>query len=331
MILIISQNYLEHSTDKVIDWIHHKEINFQRINGIDFYKKVNIEIGDNGAKLKLNNLDWDKVGAIWFRRWVAPQNSSEILLKKVHSEESDSLIRQLNKFIRDEFKVLTTYFFDWVPKNKVFDKIFDNEINKLKVLQKAAELGIKIPRTYIHNNKNDYEYIKNKFEELITKPISNGPAIDIGKKTYVAYTSKCDNIPDEVGEKFAPSLNQPLINKKYEIRSFFLKDRFYSMAIFSQADSQTELDFRKYNHIRPNRTIPYKLPEDVEYKLSCLADHFGLNSGSFDLIKTTENEYVFLEVNPGGQFGMVSYPCNYYLEEEIANELINLNNNNHVF
>jgi D-alanine-D-alanine ligase-like ATP-grasp enzyme len=46
-----------------------------------------------------------------------------------------------------------------------------------------------------------------------------------------------------------------------------------------------------------------------------------LNCGSIDMIVTPKNEYVFLEVNPVGQFGMVSYPCNYNLEKKIAEYL----------
>ena len=54
----------------------------------------------------------------------------------------------------------------------------------------------------------------------------------------------------------------------------------------------------------------------------------GLVMGSIDLIRSTEKEYVFLEVNPSGQFEMVSLPCNYHLEEKIANYLIRKKNKN---
>jgi glutathione synthase/RimK-type ligase-like ATP-grasp enzyme len=47
----------------------------------------------------------------------------------------------------------------------------------------------------------------------------------------------------------------------------------------------------------------------------------GLDSGSIDMIVSTEGKYIFLEVNPVGQFGMVSYPCNYYIERDIADYL----------
>ena len=39
------------------------------------------------------------------------------------------------------------------------------------------------------------------------------------------------------------------------------------MAIFSQLDEKTKYDFRNYNHGKPNRNIPYKLPEDIKEKV----------------------------------------------------------------
>ena len=49
-----------------------------------------------------------------------------------------------------------------------------------------------------------------------------------------------------------------------------------------------------------------------------------LETGSIDLIKSTNGEYYFLEINPNGQFGMTSYPCNYNLEEKVALKLIQI-------
>jgi hypothetical protein len=46
-----------------------------------------------------------------------------------------------------------------------------------------------------------------------------------------------------------------------------------------------------------------------------------LDTGSIDLICTSSGRIVFLEVNPVGQFGMVSKPCNYKLEHRLAEHL----------
>lgn len=72
-----------------------------------------------------------------------------------------------------------------------------------------------------------------------------------------------------------------------------------------------------------NRFVPYCLELSVEEKLISLMRYLGLNTGSIDFIATKENKIVFLEINPGGQFGgMVSKPCNYFLEKEVADYLL---------
>lgn len=95
------------------------------------------------------------------------------------------------------------------------------------------------------------------------------------------------------------------------------------MAICSTFDKQTKEDFRRYNDKYPNRVIPYKLPSTIEKKLHLFMQEMKLNCGSIDMILDNSGDYYFLEVNPVGQFGMISYPCNYYLEREIANFLLN--------
>ncbi|MNR06137.1 hypothetical protein D3C85_1222000 [compost metagenome] len=50
-----------------------------------------------------------------------------------------------------------------------------------------------------------------------------------------------------------------------------------------------------------------------------MLDAYGLNCASFDVIYSSDDaQYYFLDLNPVGQFGMVSTPCNYNLEKEIA-------------
>lgn len=47
-----------------------------------------------------------------------------------------------------------------------------------------------------------------------------------------------------------------------------------------------------------------------------------LNCGSVDMVLTKDNQYIFLEVNPIGQFSQVSIPANYLIEKEIAKYLL---------
>jgi glutathione synthase/RimK-type ligase-like ATP-grasp enzyme len=47
---------------------------------------------------------------------------------------------------------------------------------------------------------------------------------------------------------------------------------------------------------------PFSLPEQVEASLLRLMDSFEINFASLDMILTPEGEFVFLELNPNGQW-----------------------------
>jgi glutathione synthase/RimK-type ligase-like ATP-grasp enzyme len=140
---------------------------------------------------------------------------------------------------------------------------------------------------------------------------------------YFTYTEMLEpQMLQGVGERMAPSFFQRYVEKDFELRIFFLDDDFDAMAIFSQNDEQTKVDYRKYNMANPNRVIPYRLPDAIKSKLSLLASKLGLNTGSFDMIVDKQGEYYFLEVNPVGQFGAHSEDCNLTIERRIAERLL---------
>jgi glutathione synthase/RimK-type ligase-like ATP-grasp enzyme len=141
---------------------------------------------------------------------------------------------------------------------------------------------------------------------------------------YFTYTESLSSEDMEgYPEKISPSFIQSKIEKQYEVRVFYLDGRFFSWAIFSQSDTQTRTDYRKYNDQRPNRVVPYVLPETLQQQLIDLFRKIDLNTGSVDLMVDFQGTYYFLEINPTGQFGVLSRATNYQLEAEIARWLIN--------
>jgi ATP-GRASP peptide maturase of grasp-with-spasm system len=199
------------------------------------------------------------------------------------------------------------------------NSFFTRRLNKLAVIQLAIEQGLLTPTSYVLSNEN--QIIDLSDTKLITKSITDSPSIYLDGKQFVLYTNEIDFSKLESGRSFMYSLFQHKIEKKFEIRTFFLNGSFYSMAIFSQGDNKTSLDFRRYNRSFENRKVPFQLPEIIEEKLNGLFNALNLNCGSIDLIFTSNDEYLFLEINPVGQFGMVSFPCNYHLEKIIAEYL----------
>jgi ATP-GRASP peptide maturase of grasp-with-spasm system len=253
---------------------------------------------------------------VWNRRWLI----SEGLGFTKHYEQSSI---PLHHHLLSELKSLSNSLWSFFDDSEWIDKPALIEFSKLEILSKAQKIGINIPNTLVTNEKRHLKKFLIDQKRIIVKSISDSLQFSYRKKFFQMYTSEVlmEDI-DTFDDSFFPSFFQELLEKEYEIRTFFIGDKFYSMAIFSQNDEQTKIDFRNYNFQNFNRFVPYNLPLHITAKLRTLVTDIKLKSGSIDLVRTTKGEYVFLEINPVGQFGMVSKPCNYYLEKEVAKFII---------
>lgn len=57
------------------------------------------------------------------------------------------------------------------------------------------------------------------------------------------------------------------------------------------------------------------LPDEVTYRMQALMAELGLVYGAIDLILTPDGEYVFLEVNPTGEWGMLERDLGYPISD----------------
>jgi ATP-GRASP peptide maturase of grasp-with-spasm system len=229
----------------------------------------------------------------------------------------DKLSNELiNRFLNTEKSVAIKFLLSLLEhyvQNRI-SGFFAPNVNKLFQLQIAKKVGLCIPDSYILS-ENHLEY-----GNFITKSLDN--VFDFVKDKYsiINYTNK---INDSDLEKIkTQSFVQKCIDKKFEVRVFYLHGITYSMGIFSQRNEKTEIDFRHYDEDFPNRNPPIKLPKKLDKKIKNFMTTLNLECGSLDFIYNVAGEFVFLEVNPIGQFGMTSSPCNYYLERIIAKHLL---------
>lgn len=306
----------DRTTDDVIQWLHYLGFgeNIKCFFNDYLIQDLNLELSNETTQLKINGHDISK-GTYWYRRGMF-RFSNENKFWDLGQKNYDYNINPLLKFINRGFV------------NDSINSFSDNHLLKLDMLHFCRDLDIKFPSTLItDNSQNLKDFVLNK-EKIISKPIQN-PFFNIDykyKKIHFSGSTQLLNADDVLklkNYKFSPSFFQEYIEKTFEIRTFYLGGRFFSMAIFSQQNDKTKIDYRNYDYVNPNRTIPYSLPKKYEHKLHKLMKLLGLNCGSFDLIYTPKEEYYFLEVNPIGQFQWLSSSCNYKLEKLIAENLIN--------
>lgn len=295
------------STSDVIEWIlYFKECCF-RINNVNELNSL-LELYPFLSVPETKK----KFTSVWYR------NSPNVFLPAtiMDNKITDKDIRE---YVYSEQHGLFEAVYSALEENRWLGHWTNSSPGKFKQLLIAESVGLNIPESAIICTKEQlYEFVKNN-GNIILKPIKDISPIDIEGEYYLQYTKYLKNKDiKKLKNTFFPCLIQKRIDKNIEIRTFYIDGQFYSMAICSTFDQQTQMDYRRYNDLYPNRVVPYRLPSEIEQYLLTFMTEMNLNCGSIDLILDTAGKYYFLEVNPVGQFGMVSIPCNYYLEREIA-------------
>lgn len=313
-VLIFSNNY-DQSTADVTDWIEHLGFTWKRINGEGIINNITFILE------KVNNNHENNFVSLWYRR-TFPHEFYEYFKKMI----PNNYFHELANNVFQEFETIHSYVYD-LHFSQIKIKLSNNKIkiNKLNVLNIASKCGLEIPNSLITTCKDELLKFFEQNNRIITKAASNSFSLNTNEGNITSYTNEVNfDFINTLPNSFYPSFFQEYIDKKYELRTFYIDRKCYSMAIFSQNNDKTKLDFREYDNELPNRCVPYQLPFFIEEKIINLMTELELNCGSIDLIRTNTG-FVFLEVNEVGQFGMTSKPCNYYLEKEIAKFLTNIN------
>jgi ATP-GRASP peptide maturase of grasp-with-spasm system len=326
MIMIFSTHDWERTTEDVMDWIWSLGGQCLRINGEDLIGtggySICLETESSEARFAVDGkeISTTDVAAAWYRRGGRFTDYS------VYAEVPDHNIAvQLDSHLRAEMQSTANALFALLANKPWLTRPSEVRVNKMSVLRIASELGFEVPATMITNSRAELEAFYDKHGRIITKAISDGTAFYVDAMRCVTYTEEVrpGDITD-LPERFLPTLAQELLVKKYELRIFYLAGQLYPTAIFSQADPQTQIDFRHYNSKKPNRNVPYRLEPRVEESIRQLMEALGLTTGSLDFVRTVDDRLVFLEVNPVGQFGAISELCNYNIEKDVAKYLLSL-------
>ena len=323
MILILSEDK-DITTDIVIEWFLSFQIKFVRVNDFNFYniiQSVNLNKIDSNIifKIDTNTFDIQDISSIWFRRgrfYFQIKND----LKKA-KDEKDTFTKHLDA----EVETLSQYIYFKLKQKPSINNPLCYNMNKLLALEYALKVGLDIPNTIITKEKKELICFK-KEQSIITKNIQD--VLLFESRKYSGTTTlelKNENI-DEMNDEFFYSLFQYKIEKKYELRIFYLNGLFYTAAIFNHNKNIVDIRTAHPNNNKAlARIVPYNLPPEIKEKLHQFMLLAKLESGSIDMIVNKEGEYVFLEVNPVGQLDYVSKMCNYNIEKEIALQLMKYN------
>jgi glutathione synthase/RimK-type ligase-like ATP-grasp enzyme len=234
------------------------------------------------------SVDLASIGSVWCRGF-RPSGFPTGL----HEEDQ--------KFVLDEAQraldaLMTTLAVPWV--NHPQDHVRAN--SKAAQLFAAREIGLEIPRTIISNEPGHVRaFIDGSAGETIYKAHSQSLNLEPGKALYTGILTEREVERLDL-IRVSPGVFQQYVPKAFEIRATVAGPKIFSGKIESQASGDTKVDWRR----RPFdiEKEPAFLPPDVEAKIHALMHRFGLLYGALDFIVTPSGRYVFLEINPAGQY-----------------------------
>lgn len=192
-------------------------------------------------------------------------------------------------------------------------------------LSLATEVGFQIPRTIVTNDPSAIRAAFAEFGSMIVKPTKSGYVIHKGQE-FSIFTSRV--LEEHLGElddaRLSPAIYQALIPKRFDVRVTIVGQRIFAAAIDSQSDPAASIDWRHGNNPRlPHHQIT--LPDDVNCKLLRMMESLRLTFGAIDMIETVAGEYVFLEVNPSGQWLWLDDMLGLGISDAIADWLAKVN------
>ena len=249
--------------------------------------------------------------------WYLRENGNQSDTKK-SSLETRFLQNESRGAIQSILSVLDCI---WVNRKETVDFLASNKLYQQKIAQQS---GLLVPPTLISNNPEDVNRFSCGRDGLLLKTIGYIRLDEEGKHFIYSQRFPHEELTkSSVAISMCPIFAQEYIEKKYEYRVMVIGNKVLACKIDSQASEATKIDWRHYDleNVEHSQT---ELPEEIQRKLVAFMEKIGLRYGAIDLIETPDGNFVFLEVNPSGQWGWVADIAGLPIPEAVAEMLESL-------
>jgi glutathione synthase/RimK-type ligase-like ATP-grasp enzyme len=166
----------------------------------------------------------------------------------------------------------------------------------------ASRFGFEVPPTCVTHQPRAAEFIRRHGGRVVAKVVGSGAPSTPGIEPYNVFAHIVGPADlDDQQLHTCPVILQRVIPKKVELRVTVVGDQVLACEIDSQAVEDARVDWRRADTDDvPHR--PTSLPPAVEQQCRDFTSSLGLNFAAIDLIRTPEDRFVFVELNPNGQW-----------------------------
>lgn len=305
MILIITHKQ-DYTADFVVNKLNKSNIKYKRLNCEDLIN-INYCFNFNHGF----SFSFDEIGdfkSVWFRRTKFPE------IKNLKLEERNYILSEYDSLLKNIFATLDA---KWLSKPEYVYKA-ENKALQLKIAQKV---GLNIPPTIITNNKQTIvDFSGQNDNNIVIKPLAHTRINYIDDVGFIFTNKVPEDLINSIEEyDINPCIIQKNIPKDVEIRVTVINKKVFAASVDSQSNEKTMIDWRK----EQLEFSPIEIPKRISNMCLRLLDELNISFGAIDFIKTPQNEFVFLEINPNGQWAWIEMQTGQEMSREIINFLEN--------
>ncbi|BAZ54037.1 RimK domain-containing protein ATP-grasp [Nostoc sp. NIES-4103] len=265
--------------------------------------------------IEYNNqlISTEQVQAVWMRRIWEPKLGAE-------------LAPQFRQACVSESRATLDGFWDSLKDARWVDHLDRIEAaqNKLRQLRVASEVGFVIPKTLVTNKAEAArEFFQQVNGKMVSKLLTALSYSMQANSSFFLYTStvKEEDLQDAESLRYCPMVFQEQIPKHLELRVVYVNGKVFVGALDAGVYAASQADWRKPG-VDVGGWLHHELPDEVVRRLQVFMGKFGLSFGSLDFILTPSGEYVFLENNPVGEWGMIEKELDLPIASAIADALL---------
>jgi hypothetical protein len=264
-----------------------------------------------GQESTLTRLPLERVRAVWARKlWRAA------LPQEVDPRLVDGCQREIRAALLGSLGMLRSR--PWINPLDATARAED----KLLQLRLAREFGLNPPRTLVSNQPAVVREFRRAVGPLVAKlltPLS----IAMHQAPLRVHTNRLSDQDLEQldGLAVCPMVFQEEIHKQLELRVAYVDGQCFTGAIDASSSAAGQTDWRR-SAPQEVRWQPHELPKALAEQLAAFMRALELPFGALDLILTPAGRYVFLEVNPSGEWGMLERDLGLPIAEALAAALV---------
>jgi len=291
-----------------------------RFDAADFPSRARVSVSFRANKprytLRVDDqeVQFDQLSAVWYRKPGSPAAASAIVDPEVRAV----IEQDCRDFLTSVWDSLGCFMLPGAPSVMKAAQL------KASQMCRAKALGFEVPATLFTNDPQAFlDLYREQSGRLISK-ITGALALrarfgtEFGRLTDMVSTR---DVAYADAVAYCPIVLQAYVPKRLEVRVTVVGQHVFAAEIHSQATHRTRIDWRRYD-LAATPHYAHTLPHDVAARCTRLVAESGLTFGAIDLILTPEGRYVFLELNPAGEYAWIEDLTGLPISEAIAEALL---------